>query len=377
MSFDKIKGVSFTINNSELTKMELMPEYATVIRLYSIKGQEKSNIHYPIKHPPSSFNSWQQLGRIMILIQRIFKTAKFEEVESVGSYVYTLDEFASFFTEFVEMPKPYYPQDKTEYLRHLTFYAQRLHFKGMLNAALLNAMAIKFNVYIEKPYSTKEVYKKASSVYRLNRTDWKISTGRRNTQTATERRTQLKKEKIAIIASHIEDFTDEKNALDINALSQHLGIPVKTIYRLRPQTHTVHDHSTTRNEKIPSGLCIDDVESSTILQDEMRIEEECERNENEMRIDKLQNGVSEKAFKLWCDHKGKSYSAQAKKLSQNKLKQFKETTQLEMVEAAIMNGWKGLFEVKQTSAPIDTQSALDKVFGKKEQPQSYIEAEVS
>ncbi len=58
-------------------------------------------------------------------------------------------------------------------------------------------------------------------------------------------------------------------------------------------------------------------------------------------------GLNEKAFKEWCKYKGSTYTARSKKMAQNKLILHSEDIQLEMVEASIMNGWKGLFPPKQ------------------------------
>ncbi len=254
MSFDKIKGISFTIDNTELTKLDLMPAYYTLIRLYSIEGQNKSNIHYPLKYPPANFNSWQQFGRVIVLIKEIFITAKFEDVEATGSYVYTLQEFASYFPKFVELPKPYYPQEKSEYMRHLTLYAMRLHFKGLLNIGFVNAMAIKFNVFIGSPFSNKEIHKKAYSVYNLDRSEWKIKKGeKKKGSMATQKRKQLKADKVLIIASHITDFTMSNGRLNIKSLSSHLGIPAKTLYRLLPEAtkqNSCIDHITHEMRKM-------------------------------------------------------------------------------------------------------------------------------
>ena len=271
MSFDKIKGISFTIDNAELTKLELMPEYYTIIRLYSIEGQNKSNIHYPLKYPPANFNSWQQFGRVMILIKKIFPSATFEDVEATGSYVYTLQEFASHFPEFVELPKPYYPQDKNDYMRHLTFYAMRLHFKGLFNIGLINAMAIKFNVFIGSIFSIKEIYSKAYSVFKLDRSQWKVQKGKSNNSASARKRKQLQEDKITIISSHIKDFT-VNDKLDVTKMSLHLGIPKRTLYSLLKKHHSRNNntpHITKPNGTNTSNSIEDDIRSCTILQSQM------------------------------------------------------------------------------------------------------------
>ncbi|EAJ1232622.1 hypothetical protein YY92_08240 [Campylobacter fetus] len=56
------------------------------------------------------------------------------------------------------------------------------------------------------------------------------------------------------------------------------------------------------------------------------------------------------AFEMWCKHKGAKYSKQGRALSKNKLMQYPKDVQLEMVEQSIMNGWSGLFELKNNTA---------------------------
>jgi hypothetical protein len=52
------------------------------------------------------------------------------------------------------------------------------------------------------------------------------------------------------------------------------------------------------------------------------------------------------AFNDWLDYKGKSYSHRGKVLSMNKLSKYGHSTQQEMVNNSIINGWSGLFEIK-------------------------------
>ena len=59
--------------------------------------------------------------------------------------------------------------------------------------------------------------------------------------------------------------------------------------------------------------------------------------------------LNQEAFKMWCSYKGKSYSAQGKALSRNKLMEHSKDIQMQMVENSIMNSYKGLFEIKQNN----------------------------
>ena len=270
---DKIKGISFTIDNKELYLLDEMPDYYTLIKLSSFKGQTKSNIHYPLKYPPANYNSWQQYGRVVTLISRKFTTAQFEEVVSTGSYVYTLQEFAQYFNDFVELPKPYYPQSKKDYMRHLTFYAQRLHFYGVLNIGYINAMAIKFNVFLGTPYSYKDVLKKSWGVFLLDRCNWKIKKGKASNKESSFVRKQKQIDKINIIASHLEQFTNSKGKVNVTSLANHLSISNRTLYRLLPKAKAIEcmdiDHITKPNGKNTNTRGLYDDKTSTILQSQM------------------------------------------------------------------------------------------------------------
>ncbi len=74
------------------------------------------------------------------------------------------------------------------------------------------------------------------------------------------------------------------------------------------------------------------------------------------------------AFKMWCSYKGKSYSAQGKALSQNKLMKHSKDIQMQMVENSIMNNYKGLFEIKQQNKPANnTRNTIEKYFDDKQE----------
>ena len=62
----------------------------------------------------------------------------------------------------------------------------------------------------------------------------------------------------------------------------------------------------------------------------------------------LPENLNIEAFNQWCEYKGSSYSKQGKTLSINKLVQYPQHIQLQMVENSIMNNYKGLFEIKPT-----------------------------
>ena len=74
-----------------------------------------------------------------------------------------------------------------------------------------------------------------------------------------------------------------------------------------------------------------------------------EDKDKDKDIGVISKDINKEAFVMWCDYKGSKYTKQGKTLSMNKLKAFSKAIQMEMVETAIMNGWKGLFEIKKQS----------------------------
>jgi hypothetical protein len=77
---------------------------------------------------------------------------------------------------------------------------------------------------------------------------------------------------------------------------------------------------------------------------------------NKQKDEVLPENLNIEAFNSWCEYKGKSYSKQGRTLTINKLIQYPKAEQLLMVENSIMNNYKGLFEIKQTSKQVSTQT---------------------
>ena len=161
-----IKGISFTIDRKESAKIELLPPYANIQHLSHLtKKGRKTVIYYPLKYPPSNWNTWQQLGRIYLLIKRIFPSAEFNNVvRTDGHYEYTVSSFGQYFNESITFPTPYYPQTKNKFMSRLAIYATKLYFDNMLNFELLVAMGLRFNDLLGRPFSEREVFRKANSI---------------------------------------------------------------------------------------------------------------------------------------------------------------------------------------------------------------------
>ncbi len=82
---------------------------------------------------------------------------------------------------------------------------------------------------------------------------------------------------------------------------------------------------------------------------------------------KIHEGVSKKAFEMWCKYKGKKYSKQGMTLSANKLAEYPHDIQIKMVENSIMNNYAGLFEIKQQKTSANNQTQIGSVRWQMEQ----------
>ncbi len=72
-----------------------------------------------------------------------------------------------------------------------------------------------------------------------------------------------------------------------------------------------------------------------------------EKDKKEIIAYKQVENLNIEAIEMWFNYKGKAYTKQGKTLSINKLRKYPLDIQLKMVENSILNGYKGLFEVKE------------------------------
>jgi hypothetical protein len=247
MKQNRIKGVAFTINSTELKNLDIMPPNASVINLTSVYGS-KHVIYYPLKYPPASWHSWQLIGSIYLQIQKIFPSAEFNYVERTGTYEYTLQEFASYFNNNMRFPTPYYPKSKSEYMSRLAIYAKKLYFDSMLNFELVVAMALHFNALTECGYSYREVFKKANAIMKLDRSTWKKRVGKPSTKKAIEARQRNKENKKQIVLEHLPMYVKSNGKYDFEALSLYLGISTRSLRRYAKEL-SASDHITQPNGK--------------------------------------------------------------------------------------------------------------------------------
>jgi len=247
----QIHSVSFTIDRFEIANLAIMPPDPTIINMNSLYG-DKVTIFYPLKYPSINWRSWQDMGAVYSQIQKIFPSAEMNHVErSGGSYQYTMLEFLKYFNK-KKFPKPYYPQSKSEYMSRLAIYAQRLYFDDLLNYYTLVAMAIHFNDKAKCGFKYKECHKKAASILKLDRTDWKKRKGKMCNANSNKKASENKQNKIKIVSENIHLHLLPSGKVNFISLSSALDISVHSLRRYCKQAASDHiTHPVAKNTTKP------------------------------------------------------------------------------------------------------------------------------
>ncbi len=84
----------------------------------------------------------------------------------------------------------------------------------------------------------------------------------------------------------------------------------------------------------------------------------------------LPENLNAKAWDEWISYKGKAYKKASQSKMINKLIRHSKDIQQEMVEISIMNGWKGLFELKQQNTFKNKQPEVNSIEWHRQQNQN-------
>ena len=154
--------------------------------------------------------------------------------------MYTISELGKFFSKFIRYPKPWYPQEKDEYMSKLAIYAKKLYYEGLYHFESVLAMAIHFNTCIASPYSHRQVQKKTISIMHLNQEGWKRKLepealiqafkaggnkrGEQISEEALERKTQ--------VSQLLPMYEKKKGSYDVRAIAEITGYSKSTVYTI-------------------------------------------------------------------------------------------------------------------------------------------------
>jgi len=169
-------GLSLKVASDFDSELWGLPPPSETRWLSHLDGTKTLNILYHFEYNPQSWREWQRVASIKIQILNRIPHAKFEEYNPPDEVhrVYTVAELGKHFPKFIKYHKPLYPSDKSQFMSSLTLYCQRLHYEEQLHYEAVLAMALHFNSKCGLEYSHREVMKKAKSVMKIDRDEWKV-----------------------------------------------------------------------------------------------------------------------------------------------------------------------------------------------------------
>jgi len=169
-------GISLRIISDFDSELWGLPPPSATRWLSCYDGKKVLEVLYHFEHNPQSWREWQRVATIKIQIKQLIPQLEFTEYEGSDEVqkVYTIAELGKHFKKFIKYHKPLYPSGKDEFMRSLTLYCQRLYYEEQLHLEAVIAMALHFNSKCGLGYSHREVMKKAKSVMKLNRGEWRV-----------------------------------------------------------------------------------------------------------------------------------------------------------------------------------------------------------
>jgi len=169
-------GISLKVVSDFDEELWGLPPPSSIRWLSSADGKRSLNILYHFEYLPQSWREWQRIASIKIQIRQRVPNVKFVEYVALDEVqrVYIITELGKHFTRFIKFHKPLYPTDKSEFMRALTLYAQRLHYEKQLHYEAVMAMALHFNSKGAYGYSLRELNRKAKAIFELDRSSWRV-----------------------------------------------------------------------------------------------------------------------------------------------------------------------------------------------------------
>jgi len=188
---------------------------------------------YHFQYTPQSWREWQRIASIKIQMMELVPHLTFGEYEAFDEVerVYTIAELGKYFSKFIKYHKPLYPSDKSEFMRCLTYYCQRLHYEQQLHIEALIAIAFHFNSKCNLGYSHREVMKKAKSVMKLDRSSWKVKLSDEALQEAHKKGAAIAndKKRQASQSKRDEAMRLRSDGMLLKDIATHLGVSLRTV----------------------------------------------------------------------------------------------------------------------------------------------------
>jgi len=228
-------GIAFKLKVTSEHLLTHFPNPTAKVRLQNRTGLSNYIcVYYLFDHAPQSFK--EQMAECLPL--EFFEDMEIDiAVEETGQ-VWKVNELGKHFSKYIEFPNPLYPQSKDEFMRNLTFYAQRLHYQYRLYFESMLAIAIHFNKHMKEPFSRKELQRKAYSIMQLDRSDWRQRLDEMELKEAHSKGGKARGKQIAeaayfrseMIQTILPEYKKENGKYDVPELMKYTQRSRRTIY---------------------------------------------------------------------------------------------------------------------------------------------------
>ena len=241
-------GIAFKIPSDDEACLARFPLPTVRLRYETIDGPSPYvTFMYLFKHAPQGWREMQRVAGIKVQMKQLIPSIVFveepvtiHEEMDIGR-MYTSSEIGRSFSKYIEYPKPWYPQNQDEYMSRLVIYAMKLYYADLYHFESVLAMAIFFNEKIGSPYSRRKVLKKAVSVTRLDKSNWKRKLDAEALHQAHVSGGKIRGEKIseeaakrmALVSSLLPLYEkNKKGTYDVKAIAEISELSKSTIYSI-------------------------------------------------------------------------------------------------------------------------------------------------
>ncbi len=228
-------GITLNLKSDFDRSLWSLPPPSAKRWLSKMDGTKTLQVLYHFHYTPQSWREWQRIASIKIQMVELVPHLTFSEYEAFDEVdrVYTIAELGSKFPKFIKYHKPLYPSDKSEFMRSLTLYCQRLHYEKRLHVEALIAIAFHFNTKCGLGYNHREVMKKAKSVMKLDRSKWREKLNADELLHVKsengKKRVQQKREEFAL--KRKEAVKLRSDGMLLKDIAKELGVSIVTVKR--------------------------------------------------------------------------------------------------------------------------------------------------
>ena len=238
-------GIEFKIPYTDSPLLVNFPKPTQRVQYATGKGpSENLTVRYLFKYGPQSWHEMQRLASIKVQMKQLIPSLLFTE-ENIDANadidkIYTIGELGKGFSKYIKYPKPWYPQDKDEYMSRLAIYAKTLYYKGLYHFESVLAMAIHFNTCIGSPYSRRQVQKKAISIMHLDQEGWKrklepealIQAHKAGGKRRGKQMSEESLERMMQVSQLLPIYKNRRNSFDVKTIVEITGYSKSTIYSI-------------------------------------------------------------------------------------------------------------------------------------------------